>query len=164
MSEFCELINFAVESRQFISTRTSLDAMASLLYRLVDMHFELNSTDETIRLTLLAFCCSVFLQWNNMGMVYAHLSSAFRTCFRRLPSSKVSPELQLWALMVGGVSVLESVDDKWLRPLLAASMECCEISSWENLRQLLESIMWINLVHDRPGKRTFDHVTTSSGY
>lgn len=155
MSEFGSVIDYAVESGQRISTETFLDTMASIIYRLLDMHFPSDSNDEVVRLGLLAFSCSVFLPWRSLGVSYPHLTSAFRDSVSGPVSSHVSPRLMLWLLMVGAVSVFDETDDEWLRPLLLDNAGLCEIDSWSEMKDLLQSFLWIGLVHDKVGEAIF---------
>jgi hypothetical protein len=158
MSDFCSVINFAVDSGQRITVETFLDTMASVVYRLLDMRFEASSSDEAIRLGLLCFSCSVFLHWRQLGMSYPYLTSAFRGCLARLTTtfSHISAQLVLWLLMAGAVSVFDASDDGWLKPLLLVNIRLCEIDSWIKMQDLLMSFMWIGLVHDKPGKGLFN--------
>jgi hypothetical protein len=158
MSDFCSVINFAVDSRQRITVETFLDTMASVMYRLLDMRFDSCSIDEAIRLGVLCFSCNVFLHWTQLGISYPFLTSAFRNCLARLTttSSHISPRLVLWLLMAGAVAVFDSSDYEWLKPLLLANIGLCKIDSWSQMHDLLRSFMWIGLVHDKPGKGAFD--------
>jgi len=132
--------------------------MASVMYRLLDMRFEARSSDEAIRLGLLCFSCSVFLHWTQLGMSYPHLTSAFREGLARLTStnSRISPQLVLWLLMAGAISVFDASDHEWPKPLLLANIGLCKIDSWSQMQDLLRSFIWIGLVHDKLGKRVFD--------
>lgn len=163
MSDFCSVINFAADSGQRISTETLLDTMASVLYRLLDMCFEAGSSDEAIRLGLLTFSCSVFLQWRYLGMSYPYFTFMVRDCLARLQSSQISSQLLLWLLMVGAVSVFDASDDEWLTPLLLVNIGLCEIDSWSKMQDLMKSFMWIGLVYDKPGKGVFDSTVARSG-
>ncbi|MCJ1376918.1 hypothetical protein MMC17_000008 [Xylographa soralifera] len=158
LSDFCSVVNFAAHSEQRITVGTFLDTMASVMYRLLDMHFEAASSNEMIRLGLLCFSCSIFLQWQHLGIYYPHLASLFRGCFAKLKatSSHLSPQLVLWLLMAGAVSVFDGSDDAWFNPLLRRTMGTFKIDSWSEMRDLLISFMWIGLVHDKTGKRVFD--------
>ena len=156
MSEFCSLINFAAGSGQFISVETLLETIASVMYRLLGVKFDAGSSDEAIRLGLLAFSCSVFLQWQQLGMSYPPLISAFRNCLATMSSQQTSPQLVLWLFMIGAALVFDSTDDWWLTPALLAKMDSCEIRSWSEMQHLLKSSMWISLIHDKPGRRVFD--------
>jgi hypothetical protein len=62
----------------------------------------------------------------------------------------------LWVLVAGAVSVFDASGHKWLKPLLLAQIDLCEIDSWSKMQDLLKSFMWIGLVHDKPGKGVFD--------
>ena len=157
--EFGTVINFAAVSGHLISTQTFLGTMASVLYRLLNMHFEADSSSEALRLGLLAFSSSVFLQWNQLGMPYLQFASAFRDCLARQKSPRRSSQLLLWLLMIGAVSVFEAADDVWLKPLLFANIKLHGIDSWSEMQDRLKSFLWIGLIHDRPGKAIFDSIT-----
>ena len=156
MSEFCSLINFAADSRQCISVETLLETVTSVMYRLLGMNFDAGSSDEAIRLGLLAFSCSVFLQWQHLGMSYPPLISAFRNCLATMDSRQMPPRLVLWLLMIGAALVFDATDNWWLKPALLVKMGLCEIRSWSEMQHLLKSSMWIGLIHDKPGRRVFD--------
>ena len=156
MSEFCSLINFVADSGQCISVETLLETFASVMYRLLGMNFDAGSSDEAIRLGLLAFSCSVFLQWQSLGMSYPSLITAFRACLATINSQQMSPHVVLWLLMIGAALVFDATDHWWLKPALLVNMGLCEIKSWSEMQHLLKSCMWIGLVHDKPGRRVFD--------
>jgi hypothetical protein len=107
MSDFCSVINFAVESRQRITVEAFLDTVASVMYRLLYMRFKASSVDETIRLGVLCFSCSVFLPWTQLGMSYPSLTFAFRECLAGLTTTNahIFPQLVLWVLMAEAVSM-----------------------------------------------------------
>lgn len=120
------------------------------------MRFHSNSQDEAVRLGLLAFSSGVFLQWRGMGVRYPHFTSLFQTCLEDVSESRIPSELMTWLLMVGAVGVFDASDDVWLKPLLSSSLGKCGIGSWTELRELLESFLWIELVFDKPGRRMFE--------
>lgn len=161
LSEFCWVTNYAIKSSQYISMDTYLDSMASIMYRLLNMRFESGSSNDAFRLGLLAFSCSVFLQWKTIGLTYTHLASEFRGCLIRLVSPDMPTQLLLWLVMVGAVSVFDVADYAWLEPLLLSKLSDCQITSWERLQQLLNSIMWIGLVHDTAARRMFNSTMAS---
>ncbi|KAI0401042.1 hypothetical protein F4802DRAFT_446180 [Xylaria palmicola] len=162
MSEFCAVINLAAVTKRCITVDVFLTSMASVMYRLVDMQFEhLSATSEVIRLGLLCFCCSVFLPWRRLGVSLPHLASSVKRAFlglngTGLPASQ--QRLTLWLLMAGSVSVLgdEDEDEDWLRPLLRRAACSLELGSWDQARRSLSSLMWIDIVHDKAGKRVFE--------
>ena len=164
MAKFCPVINHAAEHHDRITSETFLLTMASVIYRLLNMtQLAANSTDEIIRLGLLAFSSSVFLQWKQLGLFYNHLTTAYRQHLGDSRGLKIRPpKLSLWLLMVGAVSVFRTEEDRWLKPRLRAELESTVGSptSWTDVRDVLKSFMWIGLVHDKAGKDAFDAAMT----
>ncbi|KAI1428122.1 hypothetical protein F5Y12DRAFT_733695 [Xylaria sp. FL1777] len=157
MSDFCSVINLAANSNQRIDVETFLRSMSSIMYNLLDMHFERSSHDETIRLSLLSFSCSVFLPWRHLGMPYPHLNSTLKSHFTDLKANILSlpPELAIWLLMSAAVTVSDGFNGAWLHELLREAASLYGINCWDQMRDMLKSLMWIGLVHDKLGKRVF---------
>jgi len=155
--EFCSLINRSTQTKRKLSEGTLFETIASIMYRLLYISFASDSLDEAIRLCLLAFATHVFLQWPSARMQNAHLSTRFRGCLVNLTvvRERLCPIL-LWLLMIGAISVFGEADDQWLKPWLRSSIEMCEVGSWDELRDIMGSVIWINLVYDKPGKDIFD--------
>lgn len=156
MSEFCSLINFVADSKQRVSEETLLKAVSSIMYRLINMKFGAGTSDEAIRLGLLTFSCSVFLQWQRLGLSFPPLVSAFRDCLMTIDSQQMPPHLVLWLFMVGATLLFDASDDWWLKPALRVKMSECDIRSWSEMRHLLKSNLWIDFIHDSPGQLTFN--------
>ncbi|KAI3333178.1 hypothetical protein F4824DRAFT_491169 [Ustulina deusta] len=156
MSDFCNVINLAADSEQLVTMETFLHSMVSVMYNLLDMHFEASSLDETIRLGLLSFACSVFLPWSTFGMPYPHLNSILRSHFTGLMANIPCPELIVWLLMACAITIFNESDGAWLRGLLREAASLYGINCWSQMRKILMSLMWIGIVHDKQGKRVFD--------
>ncbi|KAI0869327.1 hypothetical protein GGS24DRAFT_479079 [Hypoxylon argillaceum] len=157
MSDFCCVINLAAETQQRINVETFLHSMASIMYNLLDMHFEASSWDETIRLGLLSFSCSVFLPWSHLATPLPHLHSILRNHFTS-PTANVPPlppKLLVWLLMASAVTVAGESDSDWIYGLMRDVISSCEIECWNQMKDMLTSLMWIEIVHDKLGKRVF---------
>jgi hypothetical protein len=162
MSYFCSLINLAAFSGQLISARTFLDTMASVFYRLFSLKFDSTSRDEAVRLALLGFSATVFLQWGHFGMSYLHLATLARHCFRGLKNEEVNNQLMIWLLMTASISIFDITDDAWVKPLLLNNMRKSGIEKWNDMQKLLKSFMWIDIVYESPGKAVFGLATRIS--
>ncbi|KAI0435572.1 hypothetical protein F4803DRAFT_545112 [Xylaria telfairii] len=108
--------------------------MALIMFRLIDMQFEASSVSEVIRLGLLCFCCSVFLQWRPLGISYSHLISSGKMTFTRLngivpATPPMSYKLTLWLLMADPVLILHDSDKGWLQLLLLQAASSLELQS-----------------------------------
>ena len=155
MTKFGHMINCTAKSQHRIATETFLYTMTSVMYRLLDMtKFKVNSIEEAIRLSLLAFSSNVFLQWKQLGLSYNYLATTYRNCLAESRCSNVPPRLLLWLLMVGAVSIFRCDDEKWLRPRLRANIDSIGgLKSWTDMHNILKFFMWIGLVLDEPKKK-----------
>ena len=160
MSNFCKVINLATESEQRISIGTFLDTMTSVMYRLIDMHFDVSSSNEVIRLGLLCFCCSVFLHWQHLRVSYGELVATSRKCFHDLTAQHVQlpPPLTLWILVIASVSIFNGHDDEWLTALLCETARTSKVLSWSQMQDAMVANLWIHLIHDEKGKCVFNAI------
>ncbi|KAE9372500.1 hypothetical protein N431DRAFT_466744 [Stipitochalara longipes BDJ] len=162
MASFCSLINLAAEARGRIRWELFLNTMTSVMYRLIYMSFHVGSANEAIRLGLLALSSHIFLQWKVVTTTYDHLRASYRNCLDCLEVPDCIPShLSSWLLMVGAVSVFNQPDAAWLGPRLRASVASSGIKSWNEMRDVLDSLMWIPLVQEKSGKDFFDSVFRS---
>ncbi|KAF8847825.1 hypothetical protein BDZ45DRAFT_754483 [Acephala macrosclerotiorum] len=139
------------------------ETMTSVMYRLLQMDFETGSTDEMIRLGLLTFSYNVFLQWKNVTMPYLlQFSATYRNCVSvSEPSSELHSQLMLLILIIGRISKLDCSNDSWTKEHLRKYLEICQVKSWDEMRVILETFMWIGILHDKQGKDIFDSVSHS---
>jgi hypothetical protein len=165
MSHFCSLVNVSVEKENpLITDHIFLSSMGSIMYRLLHLKFVTGSLDETVRLGLVAFSTPIFLQWRNIKLADPSLPYNYRKSLTGLNSLKcgTTPGALLWLLMVGATSIFHEPDDiaglkKWLQPTIAM----CSISSWNQMRDALNSFLWIGLIHDKPGREFFEALISS---
>ncbi|KAI1149271.1 hypothetical protein F4825DRAFT_431091 [Nemania diffusa] len=155
LDNFCHLVNSACSSGTRIPKEVFADTMISVMYSLLDQRFEPGSMDELIRLGLLAFSSSVFIQWKFVKVRYAHFSHMYRDCLMAAQGVELAPQLSLWLLVVGSISVFDTEDDGWLKPALRTTMQQCQIESWIDLRDVLQAFLWIGLCHDDLGSSLF---------
>lgn len=163
LSRFCTLINSVATRKDKIAEKVFLDTVSSVMYRLVYMRFESGSLDEAIRLGALAFSSYVFLMWHAIKLPHHTFPTAFRDCLISADIQEPhSDRLLPWLLMIGAMSIYTETDDQlWLRPWLKSKLEQCEVDTWEELQALLKSFLWIEMLHDKPGKALFDSLSSS---
>ncbi|KAI2465474.1 hypothetical protein F4781DRAFT_424738 [Annulohypoxylon bovei var. microspora] len=151
--QFALLVNHAADTQTKLPKEYLLDTMASVTYRLLhkSLLFSHGSLNEAMRLGILAFSSSIFLQWIGIRLPYTHLPAAYRDCLVSLnlesldlpfntlapvmdddsscnvnsPPSLWSSQLLLWLLTIGHISVFDSSDgDAWLRVNLELCATC----------------------------------------
>jgi hypothetical protein len=159
MGEFCSLINFAAKTSWKLSPDTITDTIASVMYPLLHMSLETGSADQAIRLGLLCFCNSVFLQWQGIRMPYDQFSLSYRESLLHPElAGKFSSQIMLWLLIIGAISVFSISEDQQLQDLLLQHIEVCQVKSWDEMQAIASSVLWISRLHDRPAKATVDSI------
>lgn len=161
-SQVCAQVNAAAEKGGAKMTEEAfLHSMGSIMYRLLHQRFETGSLDEAFRMGLVAFSSPIFLHWNRVELPDRQFTSAYREALDRLnlTESNVAPRERLWLLMVGAMSMSHEPDGlAWLRPWLRMNIELCNVFTWDDMRDVLSSFLWIGLVYDKPGKVIFDSI------
>jgi hypothetical protein len=156
MREFCSTINSATKRNRRLPKEILLNAMASVMYRLLGMKdFDPNSPNEAIRLGLLAFSSHTFLLYKNMKPPQITFPQKYGECLQTIEFSAIPALTGLWLLTVGAISVFTPTDNSWLMPLLRDQMKRCRISEWEDMRGHLKRFLWIDMLHDKPGQKVF---------
>ncbi|TRX96344.1 hypothetical protein FHL15_002616 [Xylaria flabelliformis] len=153
MRKFCLLVNVGTQTKQFIRPETICDTMAAVTYRLLETHFAIGSIDNILKHGLLVFTYHIFLQWSDLKLPYPHFPTAYRVRIENFMSHHdASPQLMLWLLMIGAISIFDAVEDSWLRREIQQYVEKCGVRTWKDMRDVLKSFMWIGLLDDRAGQ------------
>lgn len=145
-----------------LSDQILLNAMGSLMYPLLRMEFPTYPINEAIRLGLLAFCSHSFLERRGIRLPNGYLCKKYRTCLENVNTQPGgAPQVSLWLLMIGKISVFTSETDgsAWIISRLRENSSFNEICSWPRLRLILKSFLWIDILHDAPGKKIFESVS-----
>jgi hypothetical protein len=145
--------------------------MGSVMYALLGMNFSTtNPINEAIRLGILAFCSHIFLERRGIRLPNGYLRENYRSaCFEDVPRDNASSSrwFSLWFLMIGKISIFTSdnhTDDDysaWIKYRLTEnliSLNNENYCSWPQLRLILKSFLWIDILHDAPGKIIFESV------
>lgn len=151
LRDFSNWVNSITLARKKLKPEWFQEIMLSIQYRLLHLEYSLNthSLEEAVRLGLLAFETTVFLQIPGSKMisrVFAQqLRGAVQMVFATHPQLL---DLKLWLLLIGSIMVFDT-REPWL---VEAVSELTQGQDWDTIRQRLMSIMWISNVHDAPGK------------
>ncbi|KAI6083333.1 hypothetical protein F4821DRAFT_194566 [Hypoxylon rubiginosum] len=155
LSEFTRAANIATQCKRTIDEDLYQEVMISIHYRLVNLCFDAGTMDEVIRLALLAFASNIFLQWCDVRTRYQNLTEYLRTALFLLNegSDVIPAQIVLWLYIIGRISVLDEADQVWFRPALATVLQSMKLKSWDEVRLLLKSILWIDVLLDPPAKQ-----------
>lgn len=131
------------------------EVTVSIQYRLIKLRFDVDNVNETIRLALLVFAGTLFFQIRGVKTRYEYLAQRIKSAFTKLMhrTGAVAAWLTLWLYVIGAVSVFGGHGQAWLRPALAEELGTMKISSWNEVRLSLKSLLWVNVLHDPPAKK-----------
>jgi hypothetical protein len=145
-----------------LSDQVLLNTMGSVMYALLRMNFSTNPINEAIRLGLLAFCSHSFLERRGIHLPNGYLCKNYRTCFEDVNTQpRGASQVSLWFLMIGKISIFTSDtdDSAWIKSRLRENIGLNKDCSWPQLRLILKSFLWIDILHDAPGKTIFESVS-----
>uniref|UniRef100_A0A0B7JU75 Transcription factor domain-containing protein n=1 Tax=Bionectria ochroleuca TaxID=29856 RepID=A0A0B7JU75_BIOOC len=156
--EFCSMSNSASQRNQKLPRSTFSEILLSLIYRLLNLSFELDSAEETIRLGMLAYTSTMFLQWHNHMVEFYHLRCMLGATLRNLDNENLGASLpvQLWLFFAWHMLQPPECEyrqlDIWLERLLCAG----GLSAWSEVRQLLRSTAWIDYINGVDGEKVYN--------
>lgn len=158
--EFCTIANLAHVTGRKMKPHLFQEIMVSLQYRLLHLDYSASgcsAMDEAIRLAILCFTTTVFLQVAGIGTRYYRLAAQFRKALLSLeiPTTQSSWHLRLWMLVAAAISTpLKSC--KWLQVALIEGLNQGQICNWTEMKLVLKNFLWIDAIHDAAGQKVLD--------
>lgn len=157
MKRFCLLINLGTQTQRFIRPDLIHQTMTAVMYRLLHMSFTAGSIDDVLRHGLLAFSYHVFLQWQDVKLPYDYFTTIYKQCILRLKLiDRASPQLMIWLLMIGAISVFDISDEAWMRAELQQHAKECQVKTWKEMQDILKSLMWVLLLDEERGAHVYE--------
>lgn len=133
------------------------ETLISTQYRLVKLKFDREDINELLRLGLLAFSSSVFLQGGGLRGRFGSLSTQLKSVISAVDwSDPIIRQLSLWFLFSGLVAAVTQEDDDVFMPLLQERFRESGQSSWTGVRGILKGFMWIDALQDKSGRQVYD--------
>lgn len=165
--EFCTVVNLAHLTHRKLKASLFQEIMVSLQYRLLQLNqsphiIPQGSLHETIRLGVLAFTTTVFLQTINNSTRYLHLASSLTLALMSLdqPLTSEDWELRLWIMVVATDTVFScNRYGNWLREKLHVATKALQVSSWQEFKAIMKKFLWIDTINDAHGQKIFDMCT-----
>ncbi|CAI6095090.1 unnamed protein product [Clonostachys chloroleuca] len=159
LAEFCAMSNSASRRNQKLPRNTFSEILLSLVYRLLNLSFDLDSAEETIRLGMLAYTSMMFLQWHNHIVEFYHLRCMLGVTLKNLDNenSGASVPIKLWLFFTWHMLQPPECEyrqlDLWFEILLRAG----GLSAWCEVRQFLRSTAWIDHINEVGGENVYNH-------
>lgn len=90
---------------------------------------------------------------------YVDLKRRLRNAVERARAEQGGSEVEVWVLVVGAISVLDTGEDEAWMVKKWAEMAEYDVE-WEKVRAGLQRVLWIDCIHDRLGREAFDKMTS----
>ncbi|RSL69076.1 hypothetical protein CEP53_002332 [Fusarium sp. AF-6] len=150
LKAYSQSANMAAHCGLDMDTALYQELMVSIHYRLIRLMFEPATIDETIRLALLAFASSVFLQGGGVWIRHEHLYRQLSKSFALTKDRKdvLPPQVFLWLYVFCVAFDGQEPSHNWLRSGLSELLQVQELKSWTEVRVLLKSVIWVDKLHD----------------
>jgi hypothetical protein len=157
MQHFVALINEAHYRDTRLRDQSFQEAFQSIGGRLIHLEDKFDqSMDDFLRLGLLAFLSTTFKAPCGRAS-YKYLSNRYQQCCQGYDSTETaSSSLIMWLLIMGGMIGLRTYEP-WLRAKWKELVNPDQ--SWSEVRRQLQSVMWINFVHDEQGQKVFGELS-----
>jgi hypothetical protein len=157
---FACITNVAYQTGRKLSPDTYNEMMISILYRLAYLSFEDDTLQEAIRIGLLTFSATIFMQRHYMKQSYECLSNLFYNTLFKLHSSttiRIPVHVELWLALLTHVVEDRQPDPQdwriiWLREVIVRA----GIDSWSGACELLRSVVWVDFIFNRLGQQAFE--------
>lgn len=156
---FSYLCNLACSTGYKLDHELYSDIMASVLYRLLHMSLEPDCfAGSALRCGLVALASSLFLRWQGVGADHNGSFGRFGDALNALREpdvlETVPGPLLFWMLMLWqGLRPAETPphDEQWMSEVIGRF----GLPSWQEARELLNTMVWIEFLHGPQGKAAF---------
>jgi Fungal specific transcription factor domain len=168
LRKFCNSANIAFLTGSKIDGEIFQEILISVQYRLMTLKFSDDDDDdndkegklnEALRLALLTFSNTVFLQLRGMKVRFSILSLQLKDALRSQVAWADLRRLKtvsLWILFIAAIAAVNDEDDVWLMPLINELLsETGSFISWHMVRSILKDFIWIDQLHDEDGKAVY---------
>ncbi len=154
---FCLMVNLRLPVKQIINLVIIHETMTSVMYRLLYTSFAAESINKALQLGLLAFSYHLFIQWQDIKLPNRHFLKIYQECIQSLEiMNSVSPHLMLWLLMTGAISLFDITNEAWPRECLLEYINRCQVKTWKEVQDTLESFIWISVLDGQLGEQIYN--------
>ncbi|CAG9984223.1 unnamed protein product [Clonostachys byssicola] len=160
LRQFRRMSIFANEANHKIPKETFTELMVSLSYRLVNLSYDLDSPNEVVRLGMLGYVTSIFLQWGKTAEFH-HLRHMLGGTLKamHLGMSDIPMPARLWLFLTWHLLHPSEQEVGMLDGLLGSMSRDDTPLIWSDVEDLLRSTVWIGHMHDTEGEAIYRRTT-----
>ncbi|KAF4463814.1 hypothetical protein FALBO_9364 [Fusarium albosuccineum] len=160
LEECSRSANIATQCNLIVDTELYHEVGVSVHYRLLHLRFDSGTANEITRLGLMGYASSLFLQGHGIKMRHKHLCEQLE---REMFSggnilSTLPPQLCIWLYVICIGFVLDDRDHDVLRAALSQLLRAEGLTSWDEVRAAMKSVLWVNELHDAASRQVIESV------
>ncbi|RFN43532.1 hypothetical protein FIE12Z_12232 [Fusarium flagelliforme] len=154
LRDFSCLANRLSPTAQKLKPEAFQEIMLSIQYRLLQLSFS-DPLQEALRVGLLAYESTIFLQIQGTKLKSDSFRDQMKEAIQAVPVlGEATANVKLWLLLVGSMMVFEGTEE-WL---VQSIRNLAGRQGWEDVRGRVRDVMWIDVIHDRPGREAYETV------
>lgn len=136
----------------------------SSVHEFHEQFFQAHKTYEACRLGAMIYSMLVVFPLPAANRPFRRLSGMVKTALVEsgTPVSwHSSPELLLWILVLGGIAAQNTEERPWFINTINGAAGMAAVSSWEELKQVMTTVMWMDSVCDLGGQTLWNEISES---
>lgn len=156
LRNFSQLAEITHQAGKLLDPSFVNEVLIATMYRLLHLDFSRYTVNELLRLGLLAYATSVFLQDQLASNRYQYIAVELRQLITSLhhQGSTMPCEIRLWLVLVAGMLDPSCTVDQLLMESIASADAAKGSKTWSEVRSTLKAVMWISFIHDQQGQKT----------
>ncbi|KAH7131243.1 hypothetical protein EDB81DRAFT_696556 [Dactylonectria macrodidyma] len=154
LRHFSNQSNVATQTDSAFTRRVYSEIMLSVLYRLLNLSFETGTANEALRTGMLTFATSLYFQWQSLNNGRDQFGERLNAelCALKSGPGVVPVPLVFWLLMIWKTTVSETAAEREHVDYLDNIMRLMCIGYWENARDFLRRMIWIDRLCSTRGR------------
>ncbi|KAF7539468.1 hypothetical protein G7Z17_g12418 [Cylindrodendrum hubeiense] len=157
LQDFAHMANSLIPGHKKLRPELFQEIMLSIQYRLLLLEYPsgIHPLEESIRIGLLSFESTLFLHTPKLGLKLKseRFYCQLHECIERIHvDGPEVADIKLWLLLVGSIIVFQG-NETWL---VESINELSGDQPWSEVRKRVKRVMWVDIVHDEPGRHAFE--------
>ena len=150
---------YAVKQRENLLDPLTFDVDSIIIIHelLSALHGERRETEKAIRVGALIYT-KLLTRAHPFSLPNARsIAQELRSSLLQIPDDVLESSLFLWLLFMGGIATPTGMERVWFATQVASFTQYQdELQTWEDVRQSLKRVLWIDLVNDSCCKQLWD--------
>jgi hypothetical protein len=167
LREIAKAANLSSQSKRLLSPSFFQEALISVQYRLQNLAYESPDEREILRLAMLAFSSTIFFDCSTPLHNYENLALQLRAALELLGHNFDGKWMRftVWLIFVMRPLVPDgSRGHSWLLTQLANVSRSLGIKYWAEVKQILKSFLWVDMLESDFGAETLWNSVTGAKF